>query len=64
MTYKGLSTPEWTRTTGPQLRRLMLYPTELRAQMTDYKSNTFFDFVQTFLKIFIVISFFFLTFVK
>ena len=25
------STPEWTRTTNPQLRRLMLYPTELRA---------------------------------
>ena len=25
------STPEWTRTTNPQLRRLMLYPIELRA---------------------------------
>ena len=24
-------TPEWTRTTNPQLRRLMLYPIELRA---------------------------------
>ena len=28
---KNFSTPEWTRTTDPQLRRLMLYPIELRA---------------------------------
>jgi hypothetical protein len=28
---KLFSTPEWTRTTNPQLRRLMLYPIELRA---------------------------------
>jgi hypothetical protein len=28
-----ISTPEWIRTTDPQLRRLLLYPTELRAQI-------------------------------
>ncbi len=28
---KFVCTPEWTRTTDPQLRRLMLYPIELRA---------------------------------
>lgn len=27
----NMCTPEWIRTTGPQLRRLLLYPTELRA---------------------------------
>src|ERR687884_76846 len=30
--YPGL--PDWTRTSDPQLRRLMLYPTELRADRT------------------------------
>ena len=38
------STPEWTRTTNPQLRRLMLYPIELRAlenefQLSKHKSG-------------------------
>jgi hypothetical protein len=28
----GRSAPGWTRTTDPQLRRLLLYPTELRAR--------------------------------
>src|SRR5258705_407360 len=28
----GESAPGWTRTTDPQLRRLLLYPTELRAR--------------------------------
>lgn len=26
--------PDWTRTSNPQLRRLMLYPIELRAQLS------------------------------
>ena len=38
------STPEWTRTTNLQLRRLLLYPIELRAHQTITKlpnySNT------------------------
>ncbi len=30
-------TPEWNRTTNLQLRRLLLYPIELRAQLTNKK---------------------------
>ena len=33
------STPEWTRTTNPQLRRLMLYPIELRALKINNNMN-------------------------
>ena len=32
-------TPEWTRTTNPQLRRLMLYPIELRALKINNNMN-------------------------
>ncbi len=32
-------TPEWTRTTNLQLRRLLLYPIELRAQVSKITSN-------------------------
>ena len=31
-TWTGTGAPWWIRTTDPQLRRLLLYPTELRAQ--------------------------------
>jgi hypothetical protein len=31
MVVVGVSAPGWTRTTDPQLRRLLLYPAELRA---------------------------------
>jgi hypothetical protein len=33
-----LGVPEWIRTTGPQFRKLLLYPTELRKQ-TIYLNN-------------------------
>lgn len=34
-------TPEWIRTTGPQLRRLLLYPAELRAHNRTSKIRVF-----------------------
>jgi hypothetical protein len=30
--FSFLSDPDWIRTNGPQLRRLLLYPAELRGQ--------------------------------
>ena len=43
-TYKGIGALETTRTFDPQLRRLLLYPTELRAHghiKSQYKSNCY-----------------------
>ncbi len=28
-----IGAPDWIRTSGPQIRNLMLYPTELRVQL-------------------------------
>ena len=35
----GTGAPWWIRTTDPQLRRLLLYPTELRARRLQYLQN-------------------------
>ena len=45
--------PEWIRTTGPQIRNLMLYPAELRAHaiahsqpLHEWQSNDFSEWQQ------------------
>gem|GEM_PF-6588727 len=45
--YVAICTPEWIRTTDPQLRRLMLYPAELRApEKIVYKFNQIYLCIQ------------------